>query len=834
MKTVLRVRGVVAALAAAVGLTAFTAFAQTAPQITSGPSVGEAEITDSTAVVRWMTNVESTSVVNFGKTSSLGQEFKKIIPIEETEITEISHSMTLWGLDADTTYFYQVRSQANGLTAQSAVFQFTTKAAACTADAWDCGAWGACAKGTDGKYAQSRSCALKTDCPTVETPKPVESQTCVPACVADVWDCGGWGDCVKGADGASSQSRSCTLTNDCAGVSTPKPAESQACTVACAADLWTCGAWGSCSADGEQTRSCALTTDCATATTPKPAESRSCTAAPAEPAPAPAPPAPPNAGVDLSAVFALRLDATKSLDDECVTGGILPDRCAAWLEAKYTDTSCAEAGLFTRESCEKYLSDKAGGTFPGCEGKTDEECGAIRTRATLGYLPAEEKKRVDEIITTKKVAEAFAELGDAAPLLVAVREEKKDEVRWWPSAKKEGGETSPGFIVFDADKDGLPDDMERRLGTDPRKADLAAADGLPGANVSRDILKKFFEKGDTPTEFVLIDTNGDGVADLVDDRKLLGLRKYDPSQIYLIGDTARVGDDVGVDTDGDGEPNGKLSKTVLKSFFEKGDTPTEARRGDKPASGQFSDVIDSVDLAFLRGNAIEQPVAAGETDSAFRIGLAPLAAYDDFGNEGDYAGGRVAAPPLQTDREIIRCKVDDNCPPEYPFCRDGYCYGDGVDANSPAPPGYRTVSDGNKDVAGKSNVLKGKAVPNTTVLLYVYSYVPMVLTTTTDENGDFSYDLSDNVVDGQHEVYVAVTDDTGKITKKSEPLAFFVKGAVAATSEEDFLKPDVNVRPDEAIANYSRYYLYGTIALVLVALGFGWMFVSRMKGEVKA
>lgn len=870
MKGLYRIR-VAAALAAAIGLTAFAAFAQTAPQITSGPTVAEAEVTDSSAIVRWQTNVESTTIVNFGKTSGLGQEFKKIVPVEETEITEVSHNMTLWGLESGTTYFYQVRSYASGLIAQSAIFEFKTKSSACAADTWDCGVWGTCAKGTDGKYAQSRSCAIKDDCPTVETPKPAESQACTPACTADTWDCAGWATCSA----SGNQTRTCVLKTDCPAAETPKPDESQSCVPACTADKWACSKWDLCAPAGTQTRTCVLSKDCPTATTPKPDESQKCSPdrllaeaqklqhsreaaeklaevaneTDKDGVDEVSPPPPPASAVqdfeknteNVSGGFGLMGApgvTTNALSGECAASGILPERCDSWLEVKYADKSCATAGLSTKEACEKFLSDKAGGVFPGCEGKTTEECDAVKSRATLGYMPEEEKKKVDDIITTKKVGEAFDELGAAAPLLVAVRKEKKDEVRWWPSAKVEGQETSPGVIIFDTDKDGLPDDVEKRLGTDPRKSDLGDADGVPNAKVSREVLKSFFEKGDRPTEFVLVDTDGDGKPDLIEDKKFLGLRTYDPSRVYLIGDTTVFSDaGLGVDTDGDGKLNGKVSRDILKSFFEK---------GDKPSSGQFGDVIDSaafsaVDLAFLRGNPLGQPRGTGEVDLSFTVTLGaagePSNDVNDVNRRTTSPGGQDVNEPVPSGErplqsppsERFACRSDEDCGPEYPFCRDGYCYGNGQDVNGP-------LESAMADTTGvfnpaKWNVLSGRATPNTTVLLYVYSYVPMVLTTTTDENGNYSYDLADNVVDGRHEVYVAVTDDTGKIARKSEPLAFFVKGAIAASSEEDFLKADVNVQPEEAIVSYARYYLYGTIVLVLIALGFGWRFMSRMKGQ---
>lgn len=81
---------------------------------------------------------------------------------------------------------------------------------------------------------------------------------------------------------------------------------------------------------------------------------------------------------------------------------------------------------------------------------------------------------------------------------------------------------------------------------------------------------------------------------------------------------------------------------------------------------------------------------------------------------------------------------------------------------------------------GKSSLqLEGIGLPNSFVTIYIYSD-PIVLTVKTDSNGNWTYALDKELGDGQHEVYVAVTDNTGKITGKSEPLGF-IKTAQAVT-----------------------------------------------------
>lgn len=84
------------------------------------------------------------------------------------------------------------------------------------------------------------------------------------------------------------------------------------------------------------------------------------------------------------------------------------------------------------------------------------------------------------------------------------------------------------------------------------------------------------------------------------------------------------------------------------------------------------------------------------------------------------------------------------------------------------------------DGTGKSKMhIQGKGLPNSFVTIYIYSD-PIVLTVKTDSEGNWAYELDKELEDGQHEVYVAITDNTGKITGKSEPIAF-VKTAQAVT-----------------------------------------------------
>jgi len=68
-------------------------------------------------------------------------------------------------------------------------------------------------------------------------------------------------------------------------------------------------------------------------------------------------------------------------------------------------------------------------------------------------------------------------------------------------------------------------------------------------------------------------------------------------------------------------------------------------------------------------------------------------------------------------------------------------------------------------------------MPDTYVTVYIFSEL-MVLVVKTDSDGNWSY-IIENPETGKHEVYVAVTDNAGKVTAKSKPLQF-VQTAEAA------------------------------------------------------
>ncbi|MCX8173017.1 MAG: M14 family zinc carboxypeptidase [Thermoplasmata archaeon] len=101
-----------------------TGGSDTTPPVIS--NVGASSITANSATVSWTTDEASSSVVEYGTTTAYGQTATGASGVT-------SHSVTLSGLTASTTYYYRVKStDAAGNTATSSAYSFTTPAASDT------------------------------------------------------------------------------------------------------------------------------------------------------------------------------------------------------------------------------------------------------------------------------------------------------------------------------------------------------------------------------------------------------------------------------------------------------------------------------------------------------------------------------------------------------------------------------------------------------------------------------------------------------------------------------------------------------------------------------
>lgn len=109
----------------------------------------------------------------------------------------------------------------------------------------------------------------------------------------------------------------------------------------------------------------------------------------------------------------------------------------------------------------------------------------------------------------------------------------------------------------------------------------------------------------------------------------------------------------------------------------------------------------------------------------------------------------------------------------------------------------------------------GKALPNSFVSIYIYS-TPIIVTVKTTDDGSWSYSFDKEMENGQHHMYVGITDNAGKLIAKSKPFPF-VKTANAYAGGT--ISEQVTQIPDATPQLFSRNALILTIALVVVMVG---------------
>lgn len=113
-------------------------------------------------------------------------------------------------------------------------------------------------------------------------------------------------------------------------------------------------------------------------------------------------------------------------------------------------------------------------------------------------------------------------------------------------------------------------------------------------------------------------------------------------------------------------------------------------------------------------------------------------------------------------------------------------------------------------------LLSGVALPNSFVTLYVYS-TPVVVTVKTNDDGSWSYAFDKELEDGQHEVFVGVTDNAGKLVAKSKPFAF-IKTANAYAIGRVQNEPMPIAAPEPRLMSENVIILTTSLVVILVGL----------------
>jgi hypothetical protein len=134
-------------------------------------------------------------------------------------------------------------------------------------------------------------------------------------------------------------------------------------------------------------------------------------------------------------------------------------------------------------------------------------------------------------------------------------------------------------------------------------------------------------------------------------------------------------------------------------------------------------------------------------------------------------------------------------------------------------------SDATKPEISKKEKIEiaGVALKNSFITLYLFS-TPIIVTLKTDANGNWSYTMDKELENGKHEIYVAMTDNKGKIVAKSSPLPFVKEAAAVTVDQTVFTNTETNVAP----SLFDRTYLYG-IGLLIIAIIGGVLVMSGKK-----
>lgn len=120
---------------------------------------------------------------------------------------------------------------------------------------------------------------------------------------------------------------------------------------------------------------------------------------------------------------------------------------------------------------------------------------------------------------------------------------------------------------------------------------------------------------------------------------------------------------------------------------------------------------------------------------------------------------------------------------------------------------------------------QGRAKPNTYITLYIYS-TPIIVTVKTDSQGNWKYNLDQELEDGVHRIYVAQIDNTGSVVAKSDPI-FFTKAAASVQIVASGVLPGTSAK----VNFFQRYYAGIALIVLAVAILIGLTVIGLAKNK---
>lgn len=459
---------------------------------------------------------------------------------------------------------------------------------------------------------------------------------------------------------------------------------------------------------------------------------------------------------------------------ECVKAGILTEQeCDTFVFKKQAPPDCREANIFSPEACKKYMLEKYGGLknipaeqYPSecqkADAQTPEECDAAMAKK---YLP---RQCQDEGITDERQCKTYL------------------DKKYMPAECQKAGVSTMAECNKTMFKKYAP------------KECLAA--GIEEEKACEDhMFNKYAPK-------IKCEGMGDDQCrESIKDRHL-GNIVSKQTQFQELKD--KVGNNSGNSTTIEElEKNLEIAKEMIP-FKEKKTGVKIMAAQENVILDKNEDLIQTASVALM----VDSDQDGLPDDMEKRLGTNPDNADTDGDSYKDgeelknnynaLGQGELKAAFAPIDEAIIQNKTL------------GQPKAEGETTEDMTIESVANISD-KQDIPDEGYNFSGQAEPDSTITLYVYSDLPLVITTKVDRYGNWQYELKESLIEGEHEVYVAVNDNTGKVVKKSKPLNFFISEAKAVTVE-DFVSA---VKFEQQTETESLAKIYIIIASITVALG---------------
>ncbi len=183
----------------------------------------------------------------------------------------------------------------------------------------------------------------------------------------------------------------------------------------------------------------------------------------------------------------------------------------------------------------------------------------------------------------------------------------------------------------------------------------------------------------------------------------------------------------------------------------------------------------------------------------------PLVADSD--NDGFTDGAEILSgfDPLSDVRESV---IAYESPKETGIFREDLLVIENVAAAEVATTTTAVVKDG--------ILLTGRALPNSFATLYIFS-TPVIVTVKTDAEGAFEYRFDQELEDGQHSVYVGITDNAGRIVAKSQPFGFIKEAQAITPNQAAIVDNSAAAEADDSLI--TGYAFAAIVSISVVAIG---------------